>query len=182
MGIYNDYKKCNNCGRINTLDNQYCMQCGENLEFVKIEIDTYTRNLELFIGKDSEYYIEKLNKMKEKDRTHSLNWPALLITPVWLLYRKMYGLGLGLIALNVILQNVTLYNNFLSIIIYVLAGLYGNTLYIKHIENKIKKSEELDESSKSKFITKNSGVSIAAPIVAIILLFIVEYIVVSLCM
>lgn len=170
MNKYNDHKVCNKCGQNNDVDSSFCSKCGEDIEYNKIELDGYTRTLELFIGNNSDFYIEKKRIMEEQNRIYSWNWAAFFISPIWFVYRKMYVLGIGLMFLN------TISPSFIGILISISSGLYANTLYLEHVDKEILKLSELDENSKSEFISKKGGVSIFISIAVLILLFIIQYI------
>ncbi len=53
------------------------------------------------VGTNTEYYIPRFRRISGGKRL-SWNWAAFLLTPFWLLYRKMYGYGFLMIALQLI--------------------------------------------------------------------------------
>lgn len=176
MNIYNDHKVCNKCKHINPVESNFCIQCGEDIELVPIKVDTYTRKLESFIGRNSEFYLEKKIMMEENNGTFSWNWAAFLITPFWFLYRKLYGLGLGIIVLNIMFSNHQFSSNFISLLISIGAGIYSNALYLNHVKRQVEKLEELDDSSKCEFTRKKGGVSYVVPAVFAIVTYIIKFV------
>lgn len=46
-----------------------------------------------FVGQNAHYYLPRFLKMAKTNSTVSWNWPAFLLTPYWLWYRKQYFAG-----------------------------------------------------------------------------------------
>lgn len=59
-------------------------------------------DLVTFVGPNSAYYLPRFSKMSRTGSRLSWNWPAFLITPYWLLYRKNYLVGCLLLVLSMI--------------------------------------------------------------------------------
>lgn len=164
MNIYNDHKVCSKCNHINPVKSNYCIQCGEDIEFVDIKVDAYTRELESFIGKNSEFYLENKIIMEENNGTFSWNWAAFLITPFWLLYRKMYGFGIGIIVLIIMFSKNEFHSYFISLLLHIGVGIYSNALYLNYVKRQVEKLEELEDSLKADFIRKKGGVNYVVPV------------------
>ena len=61
-------------------------------------------------GMNSAYYVPRfVRKMSKGGSKCSWNWPAFLLTPYWLLYRKNYWMGVVLMVLNVVRTAVSAY-------------------------------------------------------------------------
>jgi len=50
----------------------------------------FNKNLELFVGKNYDYYRFIWNRLEKRKGTFSLNIPAFFFLTIWLAYRKMY--------------------------------------------------------------------------------------------
>ena len=66
----------------------------------KIE-DIPAEDLVTFTGNNSAYYLPKFHKMSHGGSKVSWNWPAFLITPYWLLFRKNYVSGILMLLFTV---------------------------------------------------------------------------------
>lgn len=64
--------------------------------------DVPVEDIVTFVGPNSSYYLPRFVKMKRHDSVLSWNWPAFLITPYWLLYRKNYVSGGILLFLSLV--------------------------------------------------------------------------------
>ncbi|HJD23219.1 MAG TPA: DUF2628 domain-containing protein [Firmicutes bacterium] len=149
---------------------------GESIDGERAE------DLAAFVGPNSAYYLPRFYKMAKTGSRLSWNWPAFLITPYWLLYRKQYLAGGILLALEVVKTflnafilgtyiypqldmsstaamyqsmfaltqsgRLTLYVLMLSLLtlitllIHVLFGLIGNSLYRRDAVKKVKAIRE----------------------------------------
>ena len=69
---------------------------GEAIDGEKVE------DIASFVGPNSAYYLPRFYKMAKTGSRLSWNWPAFLITPYWLLYRKQYVAGSIVLALDMI--------------------------------------------------------------------------------
>lgn len=133
-------------------------------------------DLAVAVGQNTPYYLPRFYKMDRGASRLSWNWPAFLITPYWLLYRKNYLCGSLMLAftliqtfiMNYILNlavpaDATYYSVFqlllsiannpnqsgyfwilfglsiLSLLLQVLFGLLGNSLYMGTCVNRVKK-------------------------------------------
>ncbi|HIW74485.1 MAG TPA: DUF2628 domain-containing protein [Firmicutes bacterium] len=74
---------------------------GETIDGERVE------DVAAFVGPNSAYYLPRFYKMARTGSRLSWNWPAFLITPYWLLYRKQYvpgGILLGLEMVKTFLE------------------------------------------------------------------------------
>ncbi|MGL5312474.1 MAG: DUF2628 domain-containing protein [Peptostreptococcaceae bacterium] len=121
-----------------------------------------------FIQKNPEYYIPKFEEMQTYQKSTSWNWASFFIFPLWLLYRKMYAYGFGLMVLSFILSYIPAINVISFIAVPVLGGLFGNSLYLKYIEKKLGELSNLNEDARHRVIISSGGVNLALPIVMVI--------------
>lgn len=96
-------KICNNCGAPCSDNDIYCKSCGQSLSenyddtAPAIEgIDNHT--LKEYVGKNSDYYLSKFAKAKDKKVFIQFNPCALLFGPAWFFYRKMTKIALLYLA------------------------------------------------------------------------------------
>lgn len=121
-----------------------------------------------FIQKNPEYYIPKLEEMQKYKKSTSWNWASFFLLPWWLLYRKMYAYGFGVMVLSFILSYIP-FIGFISLIaIPILGGLYGNSIYLKYIEKNLAEFRGLNEDARHRVILSKGGVNIALPIIIFI--------------
>lgn len=132
-----------------------------------------------FIQKNNEYYIPKFKEMQDFEKSTSWNWASFFLTSNWLFYRKMYGYGAGLIVANIIFACIPFIGWILNIGTCVACGLYGNSLYLKHIQKQLDSIKDLREDVKHRSILTKGGTNLVLPLVitfvlpilAIILIF-----------
>lgn len=133
-----------------------------------------------FIQKNTEYYIPKFKEMQEFEKSTSWNWASFFLTSNWLFYRKMYGYGVGLILANIIFAFIPFLGFILNIGTCVACGLYGNSLYLKHIQKQLGSVEGLKEDIKHRVLLSKGGTNLALPVILtflfIILIFILIFI------
>ena len=133
-------------------------------------------HIKTFFGKNSDYYFDKWNEYKN-GRIISFRPFAFLFGLFWFLYRKMYreGLLMGLLILiEGIIEEYILTDIFniqegdrkgfdliIIILIAAFSGMFGNYIYMKSSERKIKKilSTDLSEEEKMKKLEGTGGTS-----------------------
>lgn len=88
-----------------------------------------------FVGPNATYYDECWRLMEWRGRNRSWNWPAALTFGGWLAYRRLYGyallhsIWLGVLLLLAMRGTSTLLLAPLQVVLALLLGLYGNSLY-----------------------------------------------------
>ena len=122
--------RCSKCGTINPPDGIFCQICGCRLSDKEgphasegpmnpdpITMSAYTtpyggvspdeeidgisvRDLALFVGENSFYFIPRFLDFYHGKKSAGWNWGAFFFHGFYFLYRKMYGLGIGLLALG----------------------------------------------------------------------------------
>lgn len=127
------------------------------------------------IGTKQEYYIPKFQEMKTQNKRNTWNWPAFLVTPYWLIYRKMYLYGIIALAVNFVISLLGV--PLLSVLLfagYIAAGVLGNGIYMNYLEGKAGEMKGMPEPQRSQFLASNSGVNSGATVIAIVVYFVVN--------
>ena len=75
-------------------------------------------DLQLLVKTKTEYYIPKFQELKSQNKQTSWNWPAFLVAPYWMIYRKMYGYGAAVLGINFILSLISYFFIFIYIYLY----------------------------------------------------------------
>ena len=186
---------CKECGNKNEHDAKFCANCGTRLsvdtskeeykENLIISKELYKENykttfdnkdIENFVYKNTEYYIPKFNNIKQTGQQTSWNWIAFLIPAYWALYRKMYLIGAILIGVNLILPIGPMVAFIANLAVSIGFGLYGNYLYLNHIEKRLDSIKHLDNNAREVAIRSNGGVNlplaIAVPVIGFILILV----------
>lgn len=121
------------------------------------------KDVAIFVNRNTHYFLPKFKEQVTTKRK-IINWPAFIFVGFYYLYRKMYALGLMLVALEMVLSipsliitwetlqtagttmtsqpNAALYMaaNICSLLMLVsrlVFGLFANSLYKKHVYKKI---------------------------------------------
>lgn len=135
----------------------------------------------LFVGKNSDYYIQKWEEMESTGKKISWNWAGFLFGLFWFGYRKMYPHAFGLMIFSLILQYVQKVMNtepivvgLTNILISVAIGMFGNLLYFEYTKSKIEeiKNTFSDDNSRNLEIVRAGGDSLSTAI-AIGLMYII---------
>ena len=109
--------------------------------------ERFSRIFELWNQRNIGFYKECFKKLETENKT-SFNYIAGISPVMWMVFRKMYGWAtlftLIFAGINAILSaffpsatRVTSISRFL--IIFVVFGFFGNTLYLKHVKSKVEK-------------------------------------------
>ena len=161
---------CGKCGSILEEGQDYCPQCGT--KYVQPLTEEETDSL---IGTHADYYKSRFKEMDRSGLKEAWNWPAFLITPCWLMYRKMYGLGAAVIVIDLTfaLFSGSLYYP-VMIGISILFGLLGNYIYRKNVDEKAEFAAKLPKDKKEAYLTKNGGTNYVAAIICGVALVVVS--------
>jgi len=179
-----EYNKifCTKCGSKNNSINLFCSQCGN--EFIRTKEDTKNNtypkpninkleeiknvklnnninmdkgDLERFISKNTDYYMRKFEEINITKNKISWNWPAFLFTGWWMLYRKMYIQALLVIIGVPVLSLIPVIGWIFPWAIWILGGMYGNSLYLDHINKKMDEIDKFDSSMRDTLIYQKGG-------------------------
>lgn len=127
-------------------------------------------DIEKLVSAKSEYYLPKFQEMKAQNKKTSWNWPAFLITPYWMIYRKMYAYGAVVLGVSFVLSLLGATIGFLlSLCGYIALGLFGNYIYMNFLEKKAMQAKAMNEPNKAQFLVQSGGVnSTAAVLTAVV--------------
>ena len=169
---------CSKCGHSNEINNLFCSKCGNSLTKVDVVIDNtnnnescnYTKDeLNLFLEKNQSYYVEKFNLIEKTGDRKAWNWCSFLLVGYWMLYRKMYVQAIIYIIANLILGCIPFIGWILTVILWVCAGIFANSLYLDHIKNTFIQIACADSNMRSILINKKGGTNLVLPIVLAII-------------
>lgn len=138
-----------------------------NDDFIKADWDN--KDIVDFIQKNVEYYIPKFKLIQDFNKTTSWNWAAFFLSSNWFFYRKMYGIGAGVLLLSIISTFIPFIGFPISIGILILSGLYGNILYLKHIQKQLDALTNINDDVRHRIILTNGGTNLWLPIVLCVL-------------
>lgn len=79
----------------------------QNVDPEEVIDDVKAEDLSAVVGTKADYYLPRFRRMARNNSSASWNWAAFFFGPLWLLYRKMYGLGVILMILEVLQTAVT---------------------------------------------------------------------------
>lgn len=189
---------CTKCGVKLADDAVFCHNCGASVvknaqeinfeqahtsknnalqvEFVGTEAsgDFIDDDVEALIGAEKrDFYINRFAEMKQKNKKSTWNWCAFLFGPAWMIYRKMYVYG-GLYWL----MNILVFDKlgYLHLLVSILAGVFGNWMYMICVEKLAVDAKALQEPHKSEFIKKNGGTSATAVFVGMGVVFTLSFV------
>lgn len=129
----------------------------------------------------ADVYEKKFRKLDEGRL--SWNWCAFLVTPCWLLYRKLYKwffiyMGIGVVIGGIFgaigssttnslvgqsaISTIEIIEFIIGIILFVVVGLFGDKIYKAKLENLIHDGYTTDQD-----ISKHGGTSVAAVLIYI---------------
>lgn len=95
----------------------------------------------MFIGDNTEFYLDKWRTTKNPKVYAGWNWPAFFATYFWFGYRKMYKTLEILLIIISIIGNLIYYSNpylntfsihIFETVIWFLLGIFGNSFYYNH--------------------------------------------------
>jgi ribosomal protein L37E len=118
-----------------------------------------------FIQKNTEYYIPKFKEMQDFQKGTSWNWASFFLTSNWFFYRKIYGYGVGLLIAHMIFALIPFLGWILNMGTCAACGLYGNNLYLKHVQKQLNSVDGLREDVKRRTILSKGGTNLVLPLV-----------------
>jgi TPR repeat protein len=137
--------------------------------------------LQAFIQAHSYYYIpkwESFDSTLKRVAPGTFNWAACLLNVFWMAYRRMYLFVIILVAFEAVCFSIlefffrlpTSVTNSVGIATMILLGRYGNSIYRKHVERKIRQIKtKIAPEYQSQAFRDSGGTSLWAPIPLIIL-------------
>lgn len=173
---------CSKCGSELSANASFCGGCGaasiekENTQAAQTSSQpspvSGDESLELFIGKNYDYFTRKWAIAEQKKSKQSWNWAAFLLGFAWMAYRKMYlysWIFIGVIIVEILCEYAfnlpDKLSNAINIGIAVTFGWQGNYLYKLHAEKKIKEITAMNSPEQAKIeLAKQGGTNIGAAI------------------
>lgn len=132
--------------------------------------------LAIFIGSNSKYYFKDINKFENKNKFLSWNWSCFLLSSYWLLYRKLYIPAIILIGIDLVsakLLEKKVYWIVTMLAIRIMLAIFANSIYLSNCVSKIKNIKttiiNLNAGEYKKNLRKKGGVTLALPIILLIL-------------
>lgn len=124
-------------------------------------------DIQTLVGAKAEYYIPKFQEMKVQNKKSTWNWSAFLFTPYWMIYRKMYAYGAGMLGISAVLTLIIrTVGSILAFCGYIVLGIFGNYIYMNFLEKKAAQMKAMNEPYKTQFAVKNGGVNTTAVILS----------------
>ncbi len=125
--------------------------------------------------KNSDYYINFFKRSGGKDWVASWNWPAFLVTSLWLLYRKLWlGFLLYVFVLPMMLALVmgvagAVAGETVGMVVYLIGvcalafgfPVYANAMYMSKLRSLIRKAEQqaADRAGQLSYLARHGGTS-----------------------
>lgn len=135
----------------------------------------------LFVGKNSDYYVQRWEEMSATGTKISWNWAGFFFGLFWFAYRKMYPHTFGLMIFSLILHYIQKVMNtdpvvvaITNISISVAVGMFGNYLYYEYAKSKIEEIRRNipEENRQNLEIVRVGGESLATA-VAVMLMYLI---------
>ena len=176
---------CSKCGTSNPASSGFCRKCGNALNapqtgytpapqpvYTPVPQPVYNPAVvagsgagdpivQQLVGEKSEYYMPVFWQMRTQNKMTSWNWAAFLITPFWMIYRKMYAYGAIVLGVALVLG---LISPLLTLAGYVACGIFANYLYMTHLDKLAQQARAMNEPYRSQYIATNAGVNMTAAI------------------
>ncbi len=130
------------------------------MEQTQINVNTETDLVEVFVQRNKNYYKNKFEKMKKSGKSISWNWAAFFMGIYWMIYRKMYFKAAAFLLLNIIATNTPHIGVYLNTAVLVGIGIFGNALYLDHVEEKIEKAKIIFPHNKEEVLAKRGGTNL----------------------
>lgn len=166
----------------NSLEKQTIEEPNPNniIKESSINENTQTINKENNIINDEELLKAFIGNNYDKITTNKFNIAGFFLSTLYLFYRKMFGYGLLVFIINIILVSITNKTE-LTIILNIAVGLLVNRLYISFANSKIAiiKQNNLEKSNEElkNICTNKGGTSIFLPFLGIIVEIIISIII-----
>ncbi len=130
-----------------------------------------------FVGKNSDYYLRRWAAIERTGNIFSFNWAAFFFGVFWMAYRKMYLYAFLYASFLIVESGVEIYfdvsdrvGHILTVVFGVVAGGYCNELYRRWADKALAEVGGLAEGAAVAELHKRGGVSLAATLIAIVLL------------
>ena len=107
--------------------------------------------LEYLPETEKDYYKKALIKYKPNRYFAQFNWSAFLFGNLWMFYRKMYSVGLGIASIDFTHNEINkkFFNDniyitvILTFLLHIMVGFYGTSFYGEFLYKKMKKGKNI---------------------------------------
>lgn len=123
----------------------------------------------MLIGENLEYYERKFAVLQSAGARTQWNWAAFFGGVFWLLYRKMYAVGLAVFGINVILGLIPVFGSLLILLSWVFLGCMGTSFYRDALDKKVLVMQDMPEDAWPAYAQKHGGTSWGVVILCIVL-------------
>ena len=192
--FYQAPPSCPYCGASHTSVDRFCRRCGRSFALQNPTTtmpynsdNAYSNGFyqsqanptqgyvgeEKYIVNNVGFYKSKFNDMRNWNKKTSWNWPAFLFAPYWCFYRKMYGIGAGVLAGSFIFSLIGVIGWVILLAGCIVFGIFANYIYMQHIQQLITTEQILQEPYKAQHIQKSGGVNTLATVLIIIAYWVV---------
>ena len=140
-------------------------------------VNDYEMDIMHFAQSNSEVYIRKIRTMKMNRQNSSWNWSSFLVPMYWAFYRKMYPIGLGILAASIISQFIPMVGGMITLGISIYLGIMGNYYYMQHMEKSFLEANKIGLKGQARVdYLKQQGGTNGALVVAILVGMTIVYI------
>lgn len=193
---------CTRCGKSHDPQDLFCTKCGHQFVYPQEtncpqgrqttsqyarqqsnsaggQQQSWDQNIDyetLFIVENVPYYKSKFENIRTFKSSNSWNWPAFLVLPYWCVYRKMYGLGIGLWVGAILLTLIPWFGYIAIIVGRVILAVFANEIYMKRVQTLTLTAQSMIEPHKSAFIKKKGGVSVIGVVIFVCVYLIIAVI------
>ncbi|SFE72368.1 DUF2628 domain-containing protein [Peptostreptococcus sp. D1] len=132
-------------------------------------------DLELFVGKNTQYYEPRFEKYRDTDSKVGWNWVAFFFPVMWLCYRKMYAYAIGyFVLINAISQSYHFIENGVipnfRLVIWLVFPLFANYIYYRFAKKRVEACDGIiNEEERKEKISALGGTNGWAVVIAIVL-------------
>lgn len=113
------------------------------------------------IGKNFEKYIDVIKAIQAGNaKPVSWHWPAFLLGPTWLIYRKMYGVLFLYLLVAIMSDLLASFKPVLGVIFLGLGAVfavYAKSIYVKHVSKKIESCGQMPHADKINKLQADCG-------------------------
>lgn len=135
------------------------------------------RLLECYVGSNYGYYSKKWHGESWERSFTSWNWAAFFFGSEWMLYRKMYGMAIGLVLIRMALAFFLPYLYWLSsLVIGICVAIYGNSWYYKKAMAEADRARREDPMRAEEILQKRGGTNIAIVLIIEIASLILQFV------
>lgn len=134
------------------------------------DVEKYMQDYEKVVGPSKvDYFIPRFLNFVQSDNKIAFNWPALLFTSLYFMYRKLYVESIAIFVVSTIISYALPKIGLITLVINILAGLFFNYLYFLKAEKTVKEAQSImNERERDEFLHKKGGTSVIAMIILLV--------------